>query len=335
VRSSAPRPATEAGPEELLERVQRLRQELLRRGEFLAPAWADEAARDLRQGTLLGWCFPADGAAPGLAFFSARERRVYAHLHIEPGPERTPRALALLGTLIAGWGPGIVRADVGLSGLEGEEEAHLAREALARFGGEVFLRHALERPSSAAVIDPPAPAVPGRRVALGAVSLDGLAALDWRAFQGSPDERLIADTPAEGRRSLAELLEGRLGRVVPEASGGFVDPSGTLLGFILSAGTGPGRVMVLDLAVDPPVRRRGIAGYLLGTALDALRAEPARTVRLWVTEGNRPARALYDRFGFHLAQSARVYRWLAGAPSAPETSPSGSGPGSAGRPGGP
>jgi ribosomal protein S18 acetylase RimI-like enzyme len=334
VRSSAPRPASEAGPEELLERVQRLRQELLRRGEFLAPAWAEEAARDLRHGALVGWCFPADGSAPGLAFFSARERRAYAHLHIEPGPERRARALALLAALIAGWGPGIVRADVGLSGLEGEEEASFAREAIARFGGEVFLRHALERPSSAPAIGAPAPAVPGRRVPLAAIDLDRLASLDWRAFQGSPDERLIADTPAEGRQSLAELLEGRLGRVVPAASSEFVDPSGTLLGFVLTAESGPGRVMVLDLAVDPPVRRKGIAGYLLGDALDALRGEPPRTVRLWVTEGNRPARALYDRFGFHLAQSARVYRWLVDSPPAPtpsDPSESGSAAGPGGR----
>jgi ribosomal protein S18 acetylase RimI-like enzyme len=304
-----PRPALEAPVDELLKRTQALRLELLRRGEFLPPSWSEEAARDLRSGELAGFWLSSDGGAPGLAVYSRREGHLFAHVHLDPGADPRRRGFRLLEALIRAIPAGVRRADVGLSGLTGEDEAALTGEAVLRFGGEVLVRFSLERPvagSPSLVTSPPGG---GSRRPIRTVPLEALAELDWKAFRGSPDERLVADTLEEERRSLGELLDGRLGPVLESPSAVFVDPEGHPLGFALVAEQAPGRSIVLDLAVDPAHRRRGIGSYLLRTAIEELRASGGTFVRLWVTESNRPARDLYDRVGFRLAHSARIYRW--------------------------
>ncbi|MCC0015995.1 MAG: ribosomal protein S18-alanine N-acetyltransferase [Rhodobiaceae bacterium] len=68
-------------------------------------------------------------------------------------------------------------------------------------------------------------------------------------------------------------------------------------GFIALA-VAAGEAEVLMIAVDPPRRRRGIAGRLLSAALRAVRAKGARTCFLEVADDNAPARALYAAHGF-------------------------------------
>lgn len=64
---------------------------------------------------------------------------------------------------------------------------------------------------------------------------------------------------------------------------------------------------LLDLAVDPAVRRQGIARLLLRTLTEAGRAAGAAFVLLEVRQSNRAALALYESFGFSRTDVRRAY----------------------------
>jgi [ribosomal protein S18]-alanine N-acetyltransferase len=71
------------------------------------------------------------------------------------------------------------------------------------------------------------------------------------------------------------------------------------------AGTGE----VLNLAVAPELRRRGIGGALLEAGLVALGRRRVEEVFLEVRESNRSAQALYLAYGFRpVGQRAAYYR---------------------------
>jgi len=71
------------------------------------------------------------------------------------------------------------------------------------------------------------------------------------------------------------------------------------------AGTGE----VLNLAVAPEFRRRGIGGALLDAGLSALQRRRVEEVFLEVRESNRSAQALYLAYGFRpVGQRAAYYR---------------------------
>ena len=71
------------------------------------------------------------------------------------------------------------------------------------------------------------------------------------------------------------------------------------------AGTGE----VLNLAVAPEFRRRGVGGALLEAGLAALRRRRVTEVFLEVRESNRSAQALYAGHGFRpVGQRAAYYR---------------------------
>jgi ribosomal-protein-alanine acetyltransferase len=71
------------------------------------------------------------------------------------------------------------------------------------------------------------------------------------------------------------------------------------------AGTGE----VLNLAVAPELRRRGIGGALLEAGLIALKRRRVEEVFLEVRESNRSALALYQAYGFRpVGQRAAYYR---------------------------
>jgi ribosomal-protein-alanine N-acetyltransferase len=72
-----------------------------------------------------------------------------------------------------------------------------------------------------------------------------------------------------------------------------------------AAGTGE----VLNLAVAPEFRRRGIGGALLQAGLAAFRRTQVDEVFLEVRESNTSARALYARHGFRpVGQRSAYYR---------------------------
>jgi ribosomal-protein-alanine N-acetyltransferase len=64
---------------------------------------------------------------------------------------------------------------------------------------------------------------------------------------------------------------------------------------------------IMDVAVDPPARRRGLAGMLIRQALRSARESGARRAVLEVRESNVPARTLYERVGFRLVTRRTNY----------------------------
>ena len=52
-------------------------------------------------------------------------------------------------------------------------------------------------------------------------------------------------------------------------------------------------------------------------SLRALLALGYPKAHLWVTEGNRPARSLYEKVGFVVDASAAIYRWFRSVPASP------------------
>jgi ribosomal-protein-alanine N-acetyltransferase len=73
----------------------------------------------------------------------------------------------------------------------------------------------------------------------------------------------------------------------------------TVAGFCCWRPTAPGEAELLNIAVDPAFRRRGVASALLeALLLEALDAQAQGTVFLEVAEPNTAAIALYRRHGW-------------------------------------
>ena len=81
-----------------------------------------------------------------------------------------------------------------------------------------------------------------------------------------------------------------------------------VVGYLIAREAG-GAGEILNLAVDPPHRRSGIARALLEAGLVVLRRRGAEEIFLEVRESNIAARALYLGAGFRpIGQRARYYR---------------------------
>lgn len=78
---------------------------------------------------------------------------------------------------------------------------------------------------------------------------------------------------------------------------------GIIRGFLVTRRTAPDEAEILNLAVDPSFRRRGIAKIL---AQNALRTSPGRWF-LEVRESNRAAIALYESLGFRPVGTRQNY----------------------------
>jgi ribosomal-protein-alanine N-acetyltransferase len=75
---------------------------------------------------------------------------------------------------------------------------------------------------------------------------------------------------------------------------GLID--GRLAGFAVARLTTPGEMEILDVAVDPDFRRRGVARGLIQRLLEDYRG----AVFLEVRQSNLPARKLYHSLGFEV-----------------------------------
>jgi len=71
-----------------------------------------------------------------------------------------------------------------------------------------------------------------------------------------------------------------------------------LAGGVVDEETPPGEVELASMWVDPAVRGRGLGQQLIEAVVAWARAGGAGQLRLWVTVGNAPAIALYERHGF-------------------------------------
>jgi ribosomal protein S18 acetylase RimI-like enzyme len=305
-----PRPATHAPVEELLEIVQSLKHELVRREETVAGDWVEGSAADLHAGRKVGWYYPlAQGG--GVAFYQRRGTEAYGHVHVEERPNGVGRAAALATTMLDALPPDVEAIDVGFTGLTSEEERALASRLAERPGSTAIERFRMERelgPSDGEA--PPGLAKGLALVPVRSVTLEALAELDRKAFLGTLDELLVGRTASDYARVLQSLLEDGLGRFLDEASTALLyeDPP-RLIGALLSAEQSPRRAVFVDFIVDPAERGRGYGRFLFRWGLRALWALGYSSVRLWVTSVNTTARHLYEEFGLKVTASASIYRW--------------------------
>ena len=91
--------------------------------------------------------------------------------------------------------------------------------------------------------------------------------------------------------SIASELDNRLSYWL------VAEENGQVLGYIGSQ-TVLGETDIMNLAVSPEHRRKGIAKALLLTLMDVLKTQGNRCVSLEVRQSNLPAQALYKKLGF-------------------------------------
>lgn len=82
-----------------------------------------------------------------------------------------------------------------------------------------------------------------------------------------------------------------------------------LAGGVIDEETPPGEVELVSMWVDPAARGSGLGRRLVEAVADWARAGGATRLRLWVTEGNAPAIALYQRCGFATTGEALPHGW--------------------------
>ena len=102
--------------------------------------------------------------------------------------------------------------------------------------------------------------------------------------------------PQAAEWSPSALLEG-LGRCLAAQIGD------RLAGFLLYRQTAPVEWEILNLAVDPMLRRKGVASYLIEEFFRSAEGD----VYLEVRRSNQAARALYARWGFSEEGVRRAY----------------------------
>jgi ribosomal protein S18 acetylase RimI-like enzyme len=298
-----------ASIERLQELAQAVRRDLVGHGASLPASWVEETSEDLRKGTAPGWLIEGTGPG-GLALCSVRPRRAFGHTHVEPGDGLVDRATRLTEAVVAGLPPSTAQLDLGATGLSPQEEERFAETLLQHRGFSVIWRQAMDCPTEGFRRPDPLPwGAELHRVPAGEVPTSALAALDWAAYVGTPDAGFVSDTVEEDEQNLAEILQGRLGRFLEEASAAVLTREEHLVGLLLVAEETPRRSVILDIVVHPSHRRVGLGRRLVTWGLRASAALGHASVRLWVTESNLPARRLYESLGFVPALRSAVYRW--------------------------
>jgi [ribosomal protein S18]-alanine N-acetyltransferase len=85
-------------------------------------------------------------------------------------------------------------------------------------------------------------------------------------------------------------------------------PDEAIAGYVVAFSVGE-ESEILNVAVDPKFRGRGLAGQMLDGALIELGARGVRTAFLEVRESNKAARALYESRGFvEIGRRSSYYR---------------------------
>ncbi len=82
-----------------------------------------------------------------------------------------------------------------------------------------------------------------------------------------------------------------------------------LAGGVIDDETPPGEFELVSMWVDPAARGSGLGRRLVDAVAEWARAGGATRLRLWVTEGNAPAIALYARCGFSMTGETLPHGW--------------------------
>jgi [ribosomal protein S18]-alanine N-acetyltransferase len=82
--------------------------------------------------------------------------------------------------------------------------------------------------------------------------------------------------------------------------------NGRIYGFLVARVTGD-EAEILNMAVDPAHRRKGIGSTLLSAATSAAQAQYAKNIYLEVRESNSAAISFYRRHGFEKTAERREY----------------------------
>jgi ribosomal protein S18 acetylase RimI-like enzyme len=308
------RPARELRRDELWNLVGTIRHLLGVRGEILPASWVDDTADSITRGSGTAW-FCGDVRSPtALAILWLRDQKGYGHLHATRGAESVPDLVRLARYLADQLPARVDRLDMGSTGLDEPVEREAGRSLSEDSRFSMLLRHSMVRPLSSATA-PPEPRWPeGMAItSVRRVPFDELTSLDWRAYRGTPDETLLSSTPEGNRELLQNALTGLFGPYLDDASPAARNSQGGLMGIAVACQESVRSGILLDLAVDPGFRRRGLGKALVLRTLRALLALGYTKAHLWVTEGNSPARGLYEKVGFTVDASAAIYRWFRSA----------------------
>jgi ribosomal protein S18 acetylase RimI-like enzyme len=264
---------------------------------------------DLREGRALGALLRDDERTLGIAVWEPPTSlgATLEVLYLVPAAQNAEGYRELLGGVSRLAGP-VAFAPGGLSGLSTATEVDVMRPlGFAPFArSEMRLPTGLTLPVSAAEHD-------ARVRSVLPTDADALAALHARAFAGRFDRYLFYTDPDPVRDAglaIAEILGGRWGEFLGSAST-LVETDRALLGATLVV-RAPYGTLIADVMVDPGHRGRGVGRAALTSSLRALRAAGETTIVLNVTEGNRPARRLYEAVGF-VRTLGPAYGWYSTA----------------------
>ncbi len=140
-------------------------------------------------------------------------------------------------------------------------------------------------------------------------------ATDLRQQRARPEIRRLR---ADDAQAVAEILRQSPQAVFwPEASvkevlewkgslGIVIEANGKVVGFLIGRQTAE-EAEVLNLAVVPGSRRKGMGGALLQAAVEEFRTRGANRVYLEVRESNAPGIAFYEKHGFGKAGRREGY----------------------------
>jgi ribosomal protein S18 acetylase RimI-like enzyme len=269
----------------------------------------------------MAWFCGEVRAPTALGFLWIRDQKGYGHLHAITGAAAIPDLVQLGRYVAEHLPPDTPRLDMGSTGLSESDEQELGRRLSEDPRFSTLLRHSMVRPLVTSSPPPEPHWPPGLDLTtVRHIPFDQLTALDWRTYRGTPDESLLSGTPEGNRELLENALAGLFGPYLDDASPAARNPQGAVIGFAVACQESLRSGILLDLAVDPGFRRHGLGEALVLRTLRALLALGYPRAHLWVTDGNQPARTLYEKVGFTVDASAAIYRWFR-TPLGPASSP--------------